>query len=80
MNTLRIQMDQESGTVKLSREIFTEETVTKYQGKKAIELFPSGNIAGIPLKDILLDDFQSYMLDFVPGNQLKDSDDMEDAI
>ena len=77
MNTLRIQMDQESGTVKLSREIFTEETVTKYQGKKAIELFTSGNIAGIPLKDIL-DDFQSYMLDFVPGNQLKDSDDMEE--
>ena len=77
MNTLRIQMDQESGTVKLSREIFTEETVTKYQGKKAIELFPDGNIAGMPLKDIL-DDFQSYKLDFVPGNQLKDSDDMEE--
>ena len=74
MKMLKVSIDQETRTIKLSKEIFTDEAVIKYQGKKAVELFPSGSIAGVPMSDIL-DDFPSYILDFIPGALINNGDD-----
>lgn len=76
MRTLKVSIDQETRTIQLSREIFTDEAVLRYQGKSAVELFPSGTIAGVPMIDIL-DDFPSYVLDFIPGVLIDNGDDME---
>ena len=76
MRTLKVSIDQATMTIQLSREIFTDEAVLRYQGKKAVELFPSGSIAGIPIGDTL-DDFPSYILDFIPGVLINNDDDME---
>ena len=76
MLKLKISLDEDTKTVKLSREIFKEESVGKYNGKRARELFPTGYIAGVPMHDVLKD-FDSYVLEFVPGASIDNGNDEE---